>query len=40
MKIDWRGVKRAAEAAERGYAVQAWLVAIFALAALLASLWA
>lgn len=35
---DWKAVKRAATRAERDLAVQGWLVALFAVAALLASL--
>jgi hypothetical protein len=40
MVKDWRRVKRAAKRAEREYAVQGYLIAFIALAALLASLWA
>ena len=36
--MNWRDVKRAQERAERDLAVQGWLVALLALAALLASL--
>lgn len=36
--MNWRNVKRAQERAERELAVQGWLVALLAVAALLASL--
>jgi len=38
--MNWRDVKRAQECAERDLAVQGWLVVLFAVAALLASLLA